>query len=133
MSLDKIAKLRLSIIDLEAEVMKTIDDGATLEEAGNMLLQLNLTKRDMGIVYDAVAHRFGEMMDMEVRSACMCALSHVYRTFLLGQAPCRCARAVSGLLPKAHPKWRGAKFGLAGWGAMRSGAGLIKSLCHICT
>ena len=33
MSLDKIAKLRLLIIDLEAEVMKTIDDGATLEEA----------------------------------------------------------------------------------------------------
>ena len=65
MSLDKIAKLRLLIIDLESEVMKTIDDGATLEEAGNMLLQLNLTKRDMGIVYDAVAHRFGEMMNLE--------------------------------------------------------------------
>jgi hypothetical protein len=64
-SLDKIAQLRLLIIDLEAEVMKTIDDGATLEEAGNMLLHLNLTKRDMGIVYDTVAHRFGEMMDME--------------------------------------------------------------------
>lgn len=65
MSLDKIAKLRLLIIDLEAEVMKTINDGATLEEAGNILLQLNLTKRDMGIVYDSVAHRFGEMMDKE--------------------------------------------------------------------
>jgi hypothetical protein len=65
MSLDKIAELRLLIIDLEEEVMKTIDDGATLEEAGNMLLQLNLTKRDMGTVYDAVAHRFGQMMDME--------------------------------------------------------------------
>ena len=65
MSLDKIAQLRLLIIDLEAEVMKTINDGATLEEAGNMLLHLNLTKRDMGIVYDTVAHRFGEMMDME--------------------------------------------------------------------
>lgn len=65
MSLDKIAELRLMIINLEEEVMKTIDDGATLEEAGNMLLQLNLTKRDMGTVYDAVAHRFGQMMDME--------------------------------------------------------------------
>lgn len=65
MSLDKIAELRLLIINLEEEVMKTIDDGATLEEAGNMLLQLNLTKRDMGTVYDAVAHRFGQMMDME--------------------------------------------------------------------
>ena len=42
MSLDKIAELRLMIINLEEEVMKTIDDGATLEEAGNMLLQLNL-------------------------------------------------------------------------------------------
>jgi hypothetical protein len=65
MSLEKIAELRVLIFSLEEEIMKTIDDGATLEEAGNMLLQLNLTKRDMGTAYDAVAHRFGQMMDME--------------------------------------------------------------------
>lgn len=65
MSLEKIAELRVLIFNLEEEIMKTIDDGATLEEAGNMLLQLNLTKRDMGTAYDAVAHRFGQMMDME--------------------------------------------------------------------
>jgi hypothetical protein len=64
-SLEKIAELRVLIFNLEEEIMKTIDDGATLEEAGNMLLQLNLTKRDMGTAYDAVAHRFGQMMDME--------------------------------------------------------------------
>jgi hypothetical protein len=65
MSLDKIAEFRKSIMDLELEIMQSIDGGASLEEAGNMLLQLNLAKRDLGTVYDFVANRFGEMMDKE--------------------------------------------------------------------
>jgi hypothetical protein len=73
----------------------------------------------------------GETVYMEVRPACMCALSHLYRTSLAVQALCRCARAVSGLLPKAPPKCQGSEIGWVGWGATRSGAGLMKSLSYL--
>jgi hypothetical protein len=53
------------MVQLEAEVLEAMNNGATLEEAGNMLLQMNLAKRDMSLVYDSVANRFGEMMDKE--------------------------------------------------------------------
>ncbi len=65
MALEKIAEIRVLMAQLESIVIEAIDSGATLEEAGNMLLQMNLAKRDMSIVYDAVAFRFGELMDME--------------------------------------------------------------------
>jgi hypothetical protein len=65
MAIDKIIEIRSLMVQLEAEVIEAMNSGATLEEAGNMLLQMNLAKRDMSLVYDAVAHRFGEMMDKE--------------------------------------------------------------------
>jgi hypothetical protein len=65
MTIEKIVEIRYLMVQLEAEVLEAMNNGATLEEAGNMLLQMNLAKRDMSLVYDSVANRFGEMMDKE--------------------------------------------------------------------
>jgi hypothetical protein len=64
-SLEKISELRSAMVQLESIIIQEIDNGATLEEAGNMLLNLNLAKRDMSIVYESVAVKFGELMDRE--------------------------------------------------------------------
>jgi hypothetical protein len=65
LTIEKIVEIRYLMVQLEAEVLEAMNNGATLEEAGNMLLQMNLAKRDMSLVYDSVANRFGEMMDKE--------------------------------------------------------------------
>jgi hypothetical protein len=65
MAVEKIIEIRSLMVQLESEVLESINNGATLEEAGNMLLQMNLAKRDMSIVYDSIANKFGEMMDRE--------------------------------------------------------------------
>jgi hypothetical protein len=65
MALEKIAELRMLMAQLESIISEEIDNGASLEDAGNLLLHLNLAKRDMSIVYDSIARQFGELMDRE--------------------------------------------------------------------
>ena len=62
MSIDAIAEMRKAIVSLEEVLMSSISEDTTAEEAGQMLLELNLAKRDFGLVYDTFSNAFSSMI-----------------------------------------------------------------------
>ena len=71
MSLDAVAGLRKHIYELDAQLsdLDNPSNEMTVAEMGEILLQLNLAKRDVGILYDSVSHMLGKILkDKELLS-----------------------------------------------------------------
>ena len=62
MSLEKINELKELVVSLDSALSELFESSEDLAEAGNILLALNLVKRDISIVYDSFSAKFGEMM-----------------------------------------------------------------------
>jgi len=61
-SLEKINELKELVVSLDSALSELFESSEDLAEAGNILLALNLVKRDISIVYDSFSAKFGEMM-----------------------------------------------------------------------
>jgi hypothetical protein len=62
MSIEAISALRKSIVELEETLMSSLSEETTVEEAGAILLEVNLAKRDLGFVYDTFSNAFASML-----------------------------------------------------------------------
>jgi hypothetical protein len=65
MSLEAVNSLRKAILQLDSELSKFIESNPSTAEAGEVLLNLNLTKRDLGFVYDSFSNAFSRIMESE--------------------------------------------------------------------
>lgn len=69
MSLENVASMRQAIINLDNALAEFVDSDPTIEEMGKVLLQLNLAKSDLGMVYDTLSTKLSSMIkDKEVLS-----------------------------------------------------------------
>lgn len=69
MSLENVASMRQAIINLDNALAEFVDSDPTIEEMGKVLLQLNLAKSDLGVVYDTLSTKLSSMIkDKEVLS-----------------------------------------------------------------
>jgi hypothetical protein len=63
--MEKIDEIRNLVSSLDSALSSISDSGMELEEAGSMLLSLNLLKRDISLVYDSFVAQYGQMMANE--------------------------------------------------------------------
>ncbi|CAB4156721.1 hypothetical protein UFOVP658_124 [uncultured Caudovirales phage] len=63
MTLENVANIRRAIMELDAALSEYINSSPEKEDAANVLLNLNLAKSDMGIVYDSFSHHFSSMIN----------------------------------------------------------------------
>ena len=62
MGVEKLVEMRKAIVELEEILLSTISEETTAEEAGAVLLELNLAKRDLGMVYDSFSNAFAQLI-----------------------------------------------------------------------
>lgn len=63
MTPDDIRALRMEIAALDAKLAEYTKDHHSVEESADLLLELNLAKRDMGFLYDGLSTWLGSQMD----------------------------------------------------------------------
>jgi hypothetical protein len=69
MSLENVASFRQSILNLDKVLSEFVDSEPTIEEMGKVLLQLNLAKGDVGMIYDSLSSKLSSMIkDKEILS-----------------------------------------------------------------
>lgn len=69
MSVENVASLRHAIVNLDNALAEFADSEPTIEEMGKVLLQLNLAKSDLGMVYDTLSTKLSSMIkDKEILS-----------------------------------------------------------------
>jgi hypothetical protein len=69
MSLENVASFRQSILNLDKVLSEFADSEPTIEEMGKVLLQLNLAKGDVGMIYDSLSSKLSSMIkDKEILS-----------------------------------------------------------------
>lgn len=67
MSLENVNEIRQAILKLDKLLQEYTETSPSPEEAANVLLQLNLAKGDMGMVYDSFSKYFSELIkDKEI-------------------------------------------------------------------
>jgi hypothetical protein len=62
MNLEDIATLRSLLAELDERVEHTPEDAS---EVADLVLEMNLAKIDLGIVYDSLTHKLGDLMESE--------------------------------------------------------------------
>ena len=62
MAINEIDALRRAIVDLDKVVSEYIQSSPDQKECGDALLQLNLAKRDLSVVYDSLSKGFSDIM-----------------------------------------------------------------------
>jgi hypothetical protein len=65
MTLQRVAELRSFINQLDAEIGSYFEESPDLAEAGELLLAMNLAKRDLSAVYDRTASLYSDVMNAE--------------------------------------------------------------------
>ncbi len=65
MSIERISELRKYILDLGREMTTYIDSGPEIAELSNALLQFNLAKRDLSVIYDEMSFAVAGVMGSE--------------------------------------------------------------------
>lgn len=69
MSVENVALLRQAIVNLDKAISEFIESSPPADEVATVLLQLNLAKGDLGMIYDSVASGLSGMIkDKEVLS-----------------------------------------------------------------
>ena len=69
MSLQNVEEIRQAILNLDKALHEYMETNPSSSDAGNVLLQLNLAKADMGMVYDSFSKYFSELIkDKEILS-----------------------------------------------------------------
>lgn len=69
MSLQNVEEIRQAILNLDKALQEYMETNPSSSDAGNVLLQLNLAKADMGMVYDSFSKYFSELIkDKEILS-----------------------------------------------------------------
>lgn len=69
MSLQNVEEIRQAILNLDKALQEYMETNPSPSDAGNVLLQLNLAKADMGMVYDSFSKYFSELIkDKEILS-----------------------------------------------------------------
>ena len=63
MTPEDVRALRKEIAALDAKLLEYTKDSHPIEETAELLLELNLTKRDMGFLYDGLSTWLGSQMD----------------------------------------------------------------------
>jgi len=63
MTPDDVRALRDHLAEIDAKVTAFTDIERSTDEVAELLLEMNLAKRDMALVYDSLAHRLGEYME----------------------------------------------------------------------
>lgn len=67
MSLEDISSLRKAIVDLDVKLANFADSDPGIENIAQALLQLNLAKADLGVVYDGLSARLSAIIkDKEI-------------------------------------------------------------------
>jgi hypothetical protein len=67
LSIQNVEEIRKAISALDKALSEYIDSEPSPAEAANVLLQLNLAKSDMGLVYDSFSHYFSNLIkDKEI-------------------------------------------------------------------
>ena len=64
MTPDDVRALRNHLAEIDAKIKAFTDIDREVDEMAELLLEMNLAKRDMAIVYDTLASRLGDYMEV---------------------------------------------------------------------